>query len=326
MASIRHSRPLPSDAQRKGGSEGVAEAGSTVVEYLRIRGAAHRDGEGSGEYIWGQALGIDRVGLRDNFFELGGYSLLAARIVGEFNTRFQTSLSVGALFLAPTVETLARAIEENQRNEDDGRARVYSLRSGHIGPPIYFMAAGAAEHRLAQMIDNEHAVFARDLPIAPAWRRAIATGNLKALPSLKQIGARFGDSLRAHAGSTPCVLAGYSFWGKVAFETAHALTDAGDKVAYVLLIDAYTTKVFHGGWRNALRGVVHAIGESRNITAAQSTAGRLLRWLFSRRAPHFSASESSRVLLTSPRLPRGLTVGDVNLRIMEEGVRKVGRG
>jgi amino acid adenylation domain-containing protein len=272
--------------------------------------------------IWRQVLGIGRVGLGDNFFQLGGHSLLAARVIGKINSMFQTNLSVGAIFLAPTVETLARAIEENLEDEDDGRARVYSLRSGHIGLPIYFMGAGAVEHRLAELIDNEHAVFALDLPIAPTWRRAIATGNLKALPSLEELGARFGENLRARGGSTPCVLAGYSFWGKVAFEAAHALIDAGGKVAYVVLVDAYATKVFHGGWRNVSRGAVHAIGESRNVATALSTAGRLLRWLCSRRTPYFSASESSHVLLTSPRPPRGLTVGDVNLRIMEERVRK----
>ena len=272
--------------------------------------------------IWGEALGIERIGLRDNFFELGGHSLLAARVISKINTRFQTKLSVGTIFVARTIETLGLAIEKNQQNDDDGRARVYSLRKGNIALPIYFMGNGAAEHRLAELIDNDHSVFAVDLPIAPEWRRAVATGDLKALPSLEQLGARFGARVQEHAGSTPCVLVGYSFWGKIAFEAAHALIGAGGKVAYVLLVDAYATKVYYGGWRNFTRGAVHAIGESRNLGAALSTTGRLLRWLLSRREPYFSASGSSRVLLSSPRPPRGSTLGDVNRRILEERVRK----
>ena len=59
-------------------------------------------------------------GRRDNFFELGGHSLLAARVIDKINKLFQIKLSVGALFLAPTIERLVPAIEENRRNEGGG--------------------------------------------------------------------------------------------------------------------------------------------------------------------------------------------------------------
>ncbi len=271
--------------------------------------------------IWRQVLGIDRIGVHDSFFNLGGHSLLAARVISKINAKFETKLSVGAIFLAPTIESLGLAIEKSLRDADDGRARVYSLRNGRISPPIYFLGNGAAEHRLAELIDNEHAVFAVDLPIASEWRRAIETRDLTALPTFEELGVRFGEGLRTHAGSTPCVLVGYSFWGKVAFEAARALIDAGGKVACVLLIDAYATTVYYGGWRNVTKGAIHAVGELENIGAALSTAGRLLRWLLARKEPYFSSNGRSRILLSSPRPPRGSIVADrQNKRVAEEWV------
>jgi amino acid adenylation domain-containing protein len=271
--------------------------------------------------LWSQVLGIDQFGVHDNFFDLGGHSLLAARVISKINARFETKLSVGAMFLAPTIESLGLVIEKSLRNGDDGRARVYSLRDGHSGPPIYFLGNGAAEHRLAELIENEHAVFAIDLPIASEWRRAIETRDFSALPTFEELGVRFGNGLRAHAGSTPCVLVGYSFWGKVAFEAARALIDAGGKVAYVLLIDAYATTVYYGGWRNVTKGAIHAVAESENLGAALSTAGRLLRWLLARKEPYFSSNGRSRILLSSPRPPRGsIVVERQNKRVAEEWV------
>ena len=271
--------------------------------------------------IWGEVLGLDRVGVSDNFFEIGGHSLLAARVIRKVNRTFHTELNVGALFLAPSIATLASAIEESKSRDGKG-AQVYTFRNGHIGPPLYFLGAGPVEHRLTELIGNDHTIFAVDLPLTAEWSQAVKSGNSSALPTFDDLGARFGDIVRTHSGSTPCVLAGYSFYGKVAFEAARTLLGAGGKVAYVLLIDAYATRVFYGGWRNVTRGAVHAIGESRNLGTAVRTTGRLLRWLLSRRAPYFSANESSRILLSSPRPPRGSPVSGLHRRILDESVQQ----
>ena len=153
-------------------------------------------------------------------------------------------------------------------------------------------------------------MFAVDLPIRPEWRQAMASGNMERLPTFEQLGARYGDILRAHAGSSPCVLAGYSFFGRVTFEAARAFMDAGGNVACVLLIDAYAMVRFYGGWRNFAKGAAHAIGGMHNPVAALLTCGRLLRWLVSRQALYFSSSGGSRVLLTHPR-PRS-AVGELH--------------
>ena len=70
------------------------------------------------------------------------------------------------------------------------------------------------------------------------WHHAITAEDQATLPTIEQLGAYYGDILRAHAGSSPCVIAGYSLGGKIAFEAAQALQRAGGNVGLVLLLDA----------------------------------------------------------------------------------------
>lgn len=60
--------------------------------------------------IWGEVLGLNRVGRSDNFFELGGDSLLATQVISQIREMFQVELSLSRLFELPTVAELAEAV------------------------------------------------------------------------------------------------------------------------------------------------------------------------------------------------------------------------
>ncbi|MBY0572817.1 MAG: amino acid adenylation domain-containing protein, partial [Undibacterium sp.] len=60
--------------------------------------------------LWQEVLGLERVGVHDNFFQLGGHSLTATRLLARINQNFQISLALKTLFVAKTVEMLARAV------------------------------------------------------------------------------------------------------------------------------------------------------------------------------------------------------------------------
>lgn len=88
--------------------------------------------------LWGEVLGIDRVGRDDRFFELGGTSLQAARCTNRLERDLGEPVFVVSLFDAPTVAAystflreqyavpLARLLGFSASREPEGRTMVGS--------------------------------------------------------------------------------------------------------------------------------------------------------------------------------------------------------
>ncbi|HEX8696632.1 MAG TPA: amino acid adenylation domain-containing protein [Longimicrobium sp.] len=61
--------------------------------------------------LWGELLGVERVGADDSFFLLGGHSLLAMRLVAAVLERFEVELPLRAVFEAPTLAGVAARVD-----------------------------------------------------------------------------------------------------------------------------------------------------------------------------------------------------------------------
>jgi len=60
--------------------------------------------------VWGEVLGIERVGIKDNFFELGGHSLKAVNMVSKIHKEFSVKIKVADIFEKPSIEELSACL------------------------------------------------------------------------------------------------------------------------------------------------------------------------------------------------------------------------
>ncbi|HYH83627.1 MAG TPA: amino acid adenylation domain-containing protein, partial [Longimicrobium sp.] len=67
--------------------------------------------------IWGEVLGVERVGRHDHFFDLGGHSLLAVQLISRARQVLGTEVALGELFARPVLADFARVLEDAARAE-----------------------------------------------------------------------------------------------------------------------------------------------------------------------------------------------------------------
>ncbi|MBO0802394.1 MAG: AMP-binding protein, partial [Nocardiopsaceae bacterium] len=78
--------------------------------------------------LFADVLGLDTVGAEDSFFALGGDSPLAMRLINRIRKTFDTSMTIGQLYSAPTpagvARTLAGKVRPELRAADDRPDRI----------------------------------------------------------------------------------------------------------------------------------------------------------------------------------------------------------
>ena len=106
--------------------------------------------------IWSKILGLERVGVHDTFCDLGGHSLGAMRIIDEVRNSFDQKLSVELFFRNPTIEEMAKVLENEKQSIDEGRliessSCVVPIRPEGSTPPLFLIhGMGGTMLRLAK--------------------------------------------------------------------------------------------------------------------------------------------------------------------------------
>src|SRR5262249_43292136 len=106
--------------------------------------------------IYEEALKLDRIGRSDNFFEIGGHSLLATQVISRVRSAFDVELGVRSIFEEPSVEGLARRIEEAMwmGEKADAPPLTRALREGQVGARLPLSFAQQRLWFLDQLVPN----------------------------------------------------------------------------------------------------------------------------------------------------------------------------
>ncbi|MER7972321.1 amino acid adenylation domain-containing protein [Streptomyces sp. NPDC096080] len=187
--------------------------------------------------LWKTLLHREEASVLDDFFESGGNSLVAVALVNRLNTLFGTALPLQVVFASPTVETLARALDEDRAGRDAGRTaptRLVPLRTPEVpgGRPVYcWPGLGGYPMNLRALA----AELGADRPFVGVQAHGVNAGEIP-YPTIREMAAADAELILRTQPDGPYTLWGYSFGARVAFETAYQLESAGHRVDHLNLI------------------------------------------------------------------------------------------
>jgi amino acid adenylation domain-containing protein/FkbH-like protein len=181
--------------------------------------------------LWEKLLRIERVGVTDNFFELGGHSLLAVRLFAELEKITGCKLPLITLFQAPTVEQLARLVDDSRNGH---RSVLVPVREKGSRPPMFLVHGAGGDvlwgyANLAKHMPEEQPIYGI---------KSRGQIGLDEYEDIEEMARFYLQEVRALQPHGPYFLGGYCFGGNVAYEMARQLRSQGERVAQLLLIDA----------------------------------------------------------------------------------------
>ena len=178
--------------------------------------------------LWAELLGKPQVGLLDNFFELGGHSLLSVQLMSRILESFGVDLPITALFQAPTPGMLAEML----RNGDQLRNSVMvPIKAEGEGTPVFL-----AHTVLGGIMGYRELIPFIKRPLY-AFESPGLSGNGDFIPTVEAMAAHYIALMKTIQPEGPYAIGGWSMGGIVALEMAKQLTEAGDALEQVYVID-----------------------------------------------------------------------------------------
>ncbi|WP_447980436.1 non-ribosomal peptide synthetase [Candidatus Nitrospira bockiana] len=186
--------------------------------------------------IWTELLRLERVGADDSFFDLGGHSLLAIQLLHRIQKSLGVSLSLTAVFEAPTLAGLAEKVEQGKA----GASIIVPLRAGGARPPVFcFDPTGShvsAYRGLAESLRSDRPVYGVELRVPSAPPETLVAAIAK-----EQVAV-----IRSYQPEGPYQLVGWSLGGVFALAAAHALQQQGQTVGFLGILDTQARLQLYG--------------------------------------------------------------------------------
>lgn len=224
--------------------------------------------------IWQELLQLKHVNRHDNFFELGGHSLLATQLTSRIRDAFKLELPLKNVFAAPTIAQLAPILDALRDTTPNTPPLVRLDRTAYrrkhstllSQPPRVISVPPQPEAPLNTLSPTSplvpltlggseppffcvHPMFGVVFPYLELAHHLKSDrsfyglqplgldGKSRPLNRMEAIAAYYIQAIQTLQPHGPYYLGGWSFGGLVAFEMAQQLTQAGEKVELLAILD-----------------------------------------------------------------------------------------
>jgi amino acid adenylation domain-containing protein len=211
-------RALPAPIASASASERVVVAPRTYFEQQLIE-------------IWEDVFETRPIGIEDSFWDLGGHSMLAVKLMSKITKAFGKRIPLNTLFEAPTVEQLAKHIEDESNVQ--GRHTLVPIRAEGSQAPVYWIPGGAA----LGLFSLKHIVpgLGDDRPVYGLG--SAFPNTIKDIERVEERAEQYLSLIRRVQPHGPYFFAGYCAGGIIAFEMAQRLLQENEEVAFLGMIN-----------------------------------------------------------------------------------------
>ena len=181
--------------------------------------------------IWQRVLQCSSVAPQDNFFENGGTLWLADTLFAELAQACGREFPSAMICHAPTIASLAALLDAPSLPRF---SPFVQTKPGNKEPPIFIapgLEGSVRTFQLARLIRTEHPIF--------SIQAKGIDGLEEPLDRVEDMAEYYLQALKEMQPHGPYFLIGYSFGGLVTLEMAHRLTQRGEQIALLALLDTY---------------------------------------------------------------------------------------
>lgn len=185
---------------------------------------------------WRRVSRNPNLGWDDDFFQHGGDSLMCLELADECHRLLGQRVPARLIYAAPTPREFAELLAQNP----DALPGPELLGSGPESPLFWFPGIFGIQRMPAEfvpMLENRRPYY--DLLTYPG-----TDDGVQPTACIEAVAAACADQVERVAPIGPVCVAGYSFGGQVAYETARVLSARGRQVDAVILFDAETVHMF----------------------------------------------------------------------------------
>jgi acetoacetyl-CoA synthetase len=182
--------------------------------------------------IWQRLLQHSPILPDDNFFELGGDSSIAVELFNEIAKVCGRELPPVTIYHAPTISGLAALLEQTISPR---LPSLVQLRPGSAGKPVFIAhGLGGSAMEFFQLVKHI------DAPNPIYGLQARGTDGMdEPLDRIEDMAQFHLNAIRELQPHGPYFLVGYSLGGLVTLEMARRLTEKGERVALLALLESY---------------------------------------------------------------------------------------